>query len=108
MSKFYNTSLDRVPNSGGSNTVTIPDDPYQIRGGDGTDGSTSIPCKECWVESPDDTVRVTIGTKCTNTTGIHVPQQGVDFMHLRIPIDDLNKLYFFGAKDEVVYILYRE
>ena len=111
MSKFYSTSLNRVPGSGGSNRVVIPADPFQIRGGTGAGGAASVPCKECWIEAAngDSTVRVNIGSACTATTGLHVPEQGVDYRYLRIPIDDLNKLYFIGAAGtDRVDILYRE
>lgn len=110
MSKFYNTSLDRVPNSGGSNKVIIPA-ATTIRGGTGTGGATSVPCKEAWLSARagDTTVRVTIGTTCTNDTGIPVPEQAAatDSFILRIPIDDLNQLYFFGVDGDIIDILYR-
>ena len=111
MSKFYNTSLDKVPNSGGSNRVSIPGTPFKIRWGTGTGGADSVPCKECWIEAAngDSSVRVNIGSECTATTGIHVPEEGVDYRALHIPIDDLNKLYFIGAADsDRVDILFRE
>lgn len=111
MSKFYNTSLDKVPNSGGSNRVSIPADPFKIRGGTGTGGATSVPCKECWIEAAngDSSIRVNIGSAPSTTTGIHVPEQGTDYRNLHIPIDDLNKLYFIGAAStDRVDILYRE
>jgi len=111
MSKFLNSSLERVPGSGGSNRVVIPATPFQIRGGTGAGGATSVPCKECWLQAAVATteVRVNIGAVCTATTGIHVPKVGVDFMHMRIPIDDLNKLYFIGTNiADRVDILWRE
>ena len=37
MSKFYNQSLDRVPNTGGANQITIPAG-TTIRGGTGAGG----------------------------------------------------------------------
>lgn len=111
MSKFYNTSLDRVPNSGGSNKMTIPSAAV-MRGGSGVAGAGSIPCKEVWfsARTGDTGVRVTIGTTCTNDTGIPVPVQGAaaDLFILHIPIDDLNQLYFYGTNGDIVDILYRE
>lgn len=110
MSKFYNTSLDRVPNTGGSNRVTIPATPFQIRGGTSTGGATSVPCKEALLLCPNGSsnLRVNIGTACTTTTGIKVPEAGVDFMFMRIAINDLNKLYFIGTEGDFCDILYRE
>ena len=110
MSKYYNTRLDVVPNSGGSNRVTIPATPYQIRGGTGTGGATSVPCKEALLLCPNGSsdLRVNIGAACETDTGIKVPEAGVDFMFMRIPIDDLNKLYFIGTQADVCDILYRE
>ncbi len=114
MSKFANLRLNIVSDDGGSNRVTIPADPYQIRGGTSTGGATSVPCREVWLSCPTantSAVKVTIGTDCTDETGIKVPEQGVsaeNAMYLRIPIDDLNKLYFIGGTDgDTVDILYR-
>lgn len=114
MSKYANTRLDIVSTSGGSNRVTIPADPFQIRGGTGDDGATSVPCKEAWLSCPKGSsgIKVNIGTTCEDETGIRVPEQGIadeNEMYLRIPIDDLNKLYFVGTlEDDVIDILYRE
>lgn len=110
MGKFYNTSLDRVPNTGGSNRITIPATPFQIRGGTGTGGATSVSCKEALLLCPNGSsdLKVNIGTVCTATTGIKVPEAGVDFMFMRIAIDDLNKLYFIGTEGDFCDILYRE
>lgn len=112
--KYANTSLDVVSTSGGSNRVTIPATPFQIRGGTGTGGATSVPCKEVWLSCPSGSsnIKVTIGVACEATTGIKVPEQVLaneGAMYLRIPINDLNKLYFIGeAGDDVVDILYRQ
>lgn len=112
MSKYYNTSLDRVPNTGGSNRVTLTGVTVK-RGGLGALGAGSIPCKEVWMHAAtgDATVRVTIGTTCTNTTGIKIPELGAAYdhnMYLHLPIDDLNQLYFFGTSGDIIDILYRE
>lgn len=107
--KYSNTSLNVVSTGGGSNRVTIPATPYQIRGGTSTGGATSVPCKEALLLCPNGSsdLKVNIGTACTATTGIKVPEAGVDFMFMRIPIDDLNKLYFIGTQADVCDILYR-
>ena len=112
MSLYVNTQLDRVPGAGGSNRVTIPADPFQIRGGTGTGGATSVPCRECIIvaKSGSSNVRVRIDTACIATTGIPVPEEllaNENAMYLRLPIDDLNRLYFIGeAENDCVDILY--
>ena len=109
MSKFYNSSLDRVPNDGGSVRLTI-----------GTTGAaaneafqtTSTPCKKVWISADRKEVRITIGMRCTATTGIAVPiREGSTYTGelLILEIDDINKLYFYGTVDgRTVDILYRE
>jgi hypothetical protein len=112
MSKFIGTRLDIVPSSGGSNRVTIPASPFQIRGGTGTGGATSVPCKKAILSCPSgsSSVKVRIDTACTATTGIKVPEQGLaneNAMYLELPIDDLNRLYFIGeAENDIIDILY--
>lgn len=112
MSKFVGRRLNIVPSFGGSNRVTIPADPYQIRGGTGTGGATSVPCRECKIIAANGSsnVRVRIDSACTATTGIPVPEHklanGIK-EYLTLPIDDLNRLYFIGeAENDVVDILY--
>jgi len=106
------TETNRVPNHGGSNRVTIPATPFQIRGGTGTGGATSVPCKECIMIAANGSsnVRVRIDTACTATTGVPVPEHKLAneaAMYLRLPIDDSNRLYFIGeAENDVVDILY--
>ena len=112
MSKFANMRLDRVPSQGGSNRVTIPATPFQIRGGTGSGGATSVPCRECIISCPSGSsnIKVRIDTACTATTGIKVPEQVLansGDTYLRLPIDDLNRLYFVGeAENDVIDILY--
>ena len=112
MSKFSGRRLNIVPSFGGSNRVTIPATPFQIRGGTSTGGATSVPCRECILSCPtgSSNIKVRIDTACTATTGIKVPEQVLaneGQMYLRIPIDDLNRLYFVGdTQNDVVDILY--
>lgn len=112
MSKFANTQLNRVPSQGGSNRVTIPATPFQIRGGTSTGGATSVPCRECILSCPSGSsnIKVRIDTACTATTGIRVPEQVLaneNELYLRLPIDDLNRLYFIGeAENDVIDVLY--
>lgn len=108
MSKFYNTSLDRVPNSGGSVQEVI-----------GTTGSTTLlahqttstPCKRVWIIANAKDVRVKIGSACATDTGIPVPYFDGTlgfYLPLMLEIDDINELYFNGVTDgKLVDILYR-
>ncbi|GAG80756.1 unnamed protein product [marine sediment metagenome] len=104
MSKFYNTSVSRVPNTGGSVQLTV-----------GTTGGvanqahqpTSTPCKRVWIMPSADTTRVNIGSACTGTTiGMRLASTTIPVM---IEIDDINKLYFYGSSNnETIDILWRE
>lgn len=112
MGVYSGTLTNVVPNHGGSNRVTIPATPFQVRGGTGTGGATSVPCKGCKMIAPtgSSNVRVRIDTACTATTGIAVPEHlltdGIGG-YLELYIDDLNRLYFIGeAENDVVDILY--
>ena len=102
----------RVIKEGGSNRVTIPADPFQIRGGTGTGGATSVPCRGCKMICPtgSSNVRVRIDSACTATTGIPVPEHllanGIKG-YLELDVADLNQLYFIGeAENDVVDILW--
>lgn len=112
MSKYTNKRLDIVPSTGGSNRVTIPATPFQIRGGTSTGGATSVPCRGCLILAPtgSSNVRVRINSACTTATGIAVPEHLLEdglSGYLRLDIDDLNRLYFLGeAENDVVDIIY--
>ena len=101
----------KVGTSGGSNRVTIPATPFQIRGGTGTGGATSVACRMCKIIAFNGSnIKVNIDTACTQATGIPVPEwklaNGVGG-YLDIPIDDLNRLYFIGdTENDTVDILY--
>lgn len=109
MSKFYNSDVSRVPNTGGSVRLTI-----------GTDGetaneafqTTSTPCKKVWICGDRKEIRVNIGAACTATTGIAIPiRDGSTYSGelLVLEIDDINKLFFYGSTaGRTIDILYRE
>jgi len=120
---YYNSDSTRVPKDGGAVAVTIADNVGQGNGG------TSIPCKVCLVKAGFKStgvlnvgfIRMNINTAATSILGIILPNTlaaticatGVSIMvdtpAMRIEIDDVNKLYFWGAKDDdVVDILYRK
>ena len=106
MSKFYNKSLDKVPNSGGSVRLTISSNAARQ--------TTSTPCKRVWIIASKNDIRVKFGSACTVSTGIPVPPwgttaQSVWHSPLMLEIDDISELYFYGATDaQTVDILYRE
>ena len=104
MSKFYNSNVNRVPNSGGSVRLTIASNVAHQ--------TTSTPCKKVWICADRKEIRVNIGTACTVTTGITLPiRDGSTYSGdlLILEIADINKLYFYGSADgRTVDILYRE
>jgi len=73
-------------------------------------GGTSIPCRKVYLLANNNDIRVTIGTACTATTGIPVPLflAATGYQQpLEIAIDDVSKLYFYGAtNDKVIDCLY--
>lgn len=114
MTASYLEGVDahRVAGKGGSNRVTIPASPFQIRGGTGTGGATSVPCRGCKIICPtgSSNVRVRIDSACTTITGIAVPEHllanGING-YLDLNISDLNQLYFLGeAQNDTVDILW--
>ena len=106
MSKYYNTSLDRVPNTGGSVRMTIEGTTAQ-----GNDG-TSLPCKKVWLVANKKEVRVTIGVECTAITGMqlgYIDGSTYAGSPLVLDIDDVSSLYFYCPDaDRVIDCLYRE
>lgn len=106
MSKYYNQSLNAVPNSGGSIRMTIAANVAQGNAG------VSLACKRVWLVADNKEVRVNIGGACTAITGIQLPYidgdtyRGVPMM---LEIDDVSTLYFYcGSNDRVIDCLYRE
>lgn len=97
-----NLSLDRNSVSGSAKTVTIPAG-TKIRGGSGTDGSGSVPCRSCLIKVGAASVGVymQIGATAANT------DWPLSTTAIPVPIDDLNKLYFLGTAADKVHILYR-
>lgn len=98
-------------NYGGSVRVTIPATPFQVQANAGA----SLKCRECYViaaAANTTEVRVQIGVAGTASTGIPCPKSVVHAQHgstnpLRLPITDVNMLYFIGAtENDVVDILY--
>lgn len=120
---YHNTDSTRVPSSGGAVAVTIASSVGQGNGG------TSIPCKVCLIKAGfqsdgsknDGFIRMNLCAAATSVLGIIVPMANavsignsvvsvmVDSPPMRIEIDDINKLYFWGSDDgDVVDVLYRK
>ena len=93
-----NTSVNSL--GGGSSTVTIPADPYQVAGSD-------VACKYCRLQSRtgNSTIRVRIGSACTSTTGVAVPSYPTLTPY---SVDNLNQLNFIGTAADVVDVEYFE
>lgn len=106
MSKFYNSSLDRVPKSGGSVRDTIVGTTAQGNGG------TSLPCKRVWLIADRKEVRVNIGSACEATTGMQLPYIDGDTYKgspLMLEIDDVSSLHYYcAAAGRNIDCLYRE
>jgi len=105
-------SITENSDAGGSVRVTIPATPFQVQANSGT----SQPCREVYIIAQYDNTsecRVQIGAACTSTTGIPIPKSVDHAQHgstvpLRIPIRDVNYLYFVGGtENDVVDILWR-
>ena len=100
-----NVDLNKNSDQGGSVRITIPVSPYTYQAGDGTTEGATRPCLECWIialEGNNTAVRVNMGSACTATTGQEIPKavahgsQGSS-KPLRIPVRNLNLLYFIGG-----------
>lgn len=98
-------------NNGGSVQVIIPATPFKVQANAGV----SIKCRECYVianEANVSEIRIQIGSACETNTGIPCPKS-VDHANpgstipLRLPIADVNMLYFIGGtENDVVDITY--
>jgi len=85
--------------SGGCVRVTLSSGSGQGNGG------TSLPCKGCFVIADSvnsATVRMRIGSACTAETGVPIPEFGTDHYIRFVPIDDLNKLYFYSTDENAI------
>jgi hypothetical protein len=99
----YTSSKLRIRSGGGSVKHTIASNVAQGNGG------TSLPCAGCWVVAASGNtgiIKVNIDAAASVNLGIEVCQsdQGGP---LWVPIDDVSKLYFYGATDaDIVDVLY--
>lgn len=107
---YAGLSFWSIASSGGSVKVTLSSGAGQGNGG------TSLPCKGCLVQSAranTEVVKVNIGAAASANLGVELGQQGTDSNQqgscqpLYVPIDNVNKLYFYSADaDAIIDILY--
>jgi len=103
MTDYANTPYTKISSRGGSVRVTISSNVGQGNGG------TSLPCKGCFVSPASGNtgvIRMNIGAAASATVGIELADADTGGP-LYIPIDDVSKLYFYGATNgDDVDILY--
>ncbi len=114
MTGFANADVQRVSQGGGSLQVTMP-----ALGAVAIQAtSTPTPCRECYIDVPsagtNRDVHFAINTSVNVSLGAHIPSTSGDnksrFSALRVPIDDLSKLWFWQTSfflDNVVGVSYR-
>jgi hypothetical protein len=99
----YAGSHERIREGGGAVAVTIASNVGRGNGG------TSLPCAGCWVSAAmanTGHINMNIGTAATDTLGVELPEADAA-APLWVPIDDVDKLYFYGATNgDVVNITY--
>ncbi len=114
MTGFANVPVDRVSQGGGVIGILVSDAATQAT-------STPTPCRECYISycpsiiTTNQLVHFAIGTSLTVSLGACLPKSGVSDSlgpgsagALRVPIDDVSKLWFWGtAANCKVGITYR-
>lgn len=106
MTDFSNAPADRVSNNGGVVGVTLLSLATQAT-------TTETGCRECYITSAlaSNAVHFAINTSLTVSLGAFLPAASVaGGLHptpVRVPIDDVSKLWFFGVKAGLVGITYR-
>ncbi len=106
MTGFANAPVDRVSQDGGVVGVTLLSLATQAT-------TTVISCRECYITSAlaSNAVHFAIGTSLTVSLGAFVPAASVAGGErpppVRVPIDAVSKLWFFGVTAGLVGITYR-
>ena len=116
MSIYANTSAATIASSGGGIRETIG-----TTGGATTKAnySTSVPCKGCFVScdtANSAVVKMNINAAASSTLGIDLARNFKDETQnkasagvanpLFVPIDDVNKLYFYGTDADIIDIVW--
>ena len=106
MTGFSNTE-DRISYSGGHVGVTLLSLATQAT-------TTETGCRECYITSANasNAVHFSINTSTTVSLGAFLPSAESTASvaaspALRVPIDDVSKLWFFGVENGLVGITYR-
>lgn len=108
MTGFANVEVDRVSQGGGVVGVTLLSLATQAT-------TTVVSCRECYITSAEvsNAVHFAIGTSLTVSLGPFVPAAAPAMVSvptpspLRVPIDAVSKLWFFGVKTGLVGIAFR-
>ncbi len=98
MAVFHSKDLTENSTIGGVVLVTIADPAADIT------HTASIPCRSCLVQQRSGTqVYMNIGTAAAAATGWKLSST----TPIAVPVDDVQKLHFFGTASDVVQILWR-
>ncbi len=108
MTGFANAPVDRVSQGGGVVGVTLLSLATQAT-------TTVTSCRECYITSAEvsNAVHFAIGTSLTVSLGAFLPAATGNLVSVaaptpvRVPIDDVSKLWFFGITAGLVGITYR-
>jgi hypothetical protein len=106
-SDYANSDSHQVSTGGGLNTVAVGAG-ATVQGNSGT----SIPCKVVYINAlSNNAVNCAINVSANVSTAVMVPTISVasvgDIGNLEIPIDDINKLWFYASAAASVNITYR-
>lgn len=107
--QYANRPSDRIRSHGGSVRVTLS-------GGVGrANGGVSLPCAGCWVSPAignSEVVKMNIDAAASAILGIDLQRQHINTttnesgagasIPLWVPIDDVDKLYFFSTDDNAI------
>lgn len=110
MGDYSNTLVNRVSTGGGVTTFTMTAATVI--------DTTSRPCKEVYIQAPhanSEPCMVAIGTAVSSIAGIQIPKAVSSAVMsastagwLAIPIDDLNRLSFYGGNSgDTVVVMWR-
>lgn len=108
MTEFANTPLTNTPQFGGVIGVTLSTVAQQANAG------AAVPCREVFITANAGAIscHVAINTSTNVSLGCIVPSAsvagGLQPTPLRLPIDDVAKLWFFGTSASIVNITFRE
>jgi len=102
--KYNNADWSRCARIGG-NTLAL-------MGADGNgigNGGVSLPCRGCWVQArmgQGVVIKMNIGSNATADLGVQLGDVLFGAQPLWVPISDVAQLYFFGAVNDIVDIMY--